>query len=181
MIVGYARVSTVEQSLEVQVEQLQQAGAEKIFSEKLSGSSAANRAKLQDAIDFVREGDVLIVTRLDRVARSSVDLHNIVQKLTDKGCGFRCTEQSGVDTTSTSGKLMLGLLGAVAEFENGIRKERQMEGIAKAKAKGVYRGRQRATKPEDIRQKLAEGMGPSEAARYFNVSRMTVHRARLST
>ncbi len=180
MIVGYARVSTVDQNLELQLERLQASGCEKIFSEKLSGTQAANRDKLQECLEFVREGDTLLVTRLDRIARSSVDLHNIVKLLMDKGVGFRCTEQSGVDTTTTSGKLMLGLLGAVAEFENGIRKERQLEGISKAKAEGRYKGGKTRIDPARVRAMLAEGMGPGAVAKTLGCSRMTVHRASLS-
>lgn len=180
MIVGYARVSTTDQDLAVQIAALTAQGCEKIFSEKRSGTNT-QRNQLSAAMDFVREGDTLLVTRLDRFARSSVDLHNLVRDLTDKGVGFRCTEQGGVDTTTSSGKLMLSMLGAVAEFETEIRKERQLEGIAAAKAKGVYKGRQRATDPSTIRAMLAEGQGPGEVARSLGVSRMTVHRAKVST
>lgn len=177
MQIGYARVSTTDQDLTVQIAALIADGCEKIFSEKLSGTSM-QRPQLIQALEFVREGDVLVVTRLDRFARSSVDLHNMVHTLIHRGVGFRCTEQGGIDTTTSSGKLMLAMLGAVAEFETAIRKERQLEGIAAAKAKGVYKGRQRSTDPEAIRKMLADGVGPSEVARSLGVSRMTVHRAR---
>lgn len=180
MIVGYARVSTTDQDLAVQIAALTAQGCEKIFSEKRSGTNT-QRDQLSAAMDFVREGDTLLVTRLDRFARSSVDLHNLVRDLSNKGVGFRCTEQGGVDTTTSSGKLMLSMLGAVAEFETEIRKERQLEGIAAAKAKGVYKGRQRSTDPEAIRKMLAEGRGPGEVARTLGISRMTVHRAKVST
>lgn len=180
MIVGYARVSTTDQDLAVQIAALTAQGCEKIFSEKRSGTNT-QRDQLSAATDFVREGDTLLVTRLDRFARSSVDLHNLVRDLTNKGVGFRCTEQGGVDTTTSSGKLMLSMLGAVAEFETEIRKERQLEGIAAAKARGVYKGRQRATDPSTIRTMLDEGMKPGEVARTLGVSRMTVHRAKVST
>ncbi len=180
MLVGYARVSTTDQDLAVQLSALQAAGCEKIFSEKRSGTNS-DRAQLQAAMEFVREGDVLLVTRLDRFARSSVDLHTLVERLTNKGVGFRCTEQGGIDTTSIHGKLMLTVLGGVAEFETAIRKERQLEGIAAAKAKGVYKGRQRSTDPDRIRSMLAEGTKSAEVARQLGVSRMTVHRAKVST
>lgn len=137
MLIGYARVSTTDQDLSLQLNALTQAGCDKTFSEKLSGSTT-DRHQLQLAIDFAREGDVVVVTRLDRFARSSVDLHTLIQKLHRKGVGFRCTEQAGVDTTTSSGKLMLGMLGAVAEFETALRAERQAEGIARAKERGVY-------------------------------------------
>lgn len=176
MLVGYARVSTTDQSLDIQVEALKAAGCEKVFSEKRSGTTT-KRDALQSALEFVREGDVLLVTRLDRFARSSVDLHNMVRALEDKGVGFRCVEQSGVDTTTSSGKLMLSMLGAVAEFETAIRRERQQEGIEKAKAAGVYRGRKARIDPERVRAMLSEGMKPGQVAKALGCSRMTVHRA----
>ncbi|MBD8619739.1 recombinase family protein [Sphingomonas sp. CFBP 13728] len=180
MIVGYARVSTTDQDLAVQIAALTAQGCEKIFSEKRSGTNT-QRDQLSAAMDFVREGDTLLVTRLDRFARSAHDLHSLVHRLIHNGVGFRCTEQGGVDTTTSSGKLMLSMLGAVAEFETEIRKERQLEGIAAAKARGVYKGRQRATDSSTIRAMLDEGMKPGEVARSLGVSRMTVHRAKLST
>ncbi len=176
MLVGYARVSTTDQSLDVQHDALKAAGCEKVFSEKRSGTNTA-RDQLQACMEFVREGDVLLVTRLDRFARSSVDLHNLVRSLETKGVGFRCVEQAGVDTTTSSGKLMLSMLGAVAEFETAIRKERQQEGIEKAKAAGVYKGRKRSVDPERVRQMLSEGMKPGQVAKALGCSRMTVHRA----
>ena len=133
----YARVSSEGQSLEIQHEALTAAGCEKIFSEKVSGRSTKDRDQLASALDFVRENDTLIVTRLDRLARSVGDLHQIIEKLTAKGVSFKCLNQSGVDTDTSTGRLMLGVLGAVAVFENDIRRERQMEGIAKAKAAGI--------------------------------------------
>ena len=106
MLVGYARVSSVGQSLDVQLEALQAAGCEKIFSEKRSGTSAVDRAELDAALSFVREGDTLVVTRLDRLARSAGDLHNIVRQLTSKGVAFQCMQQSGMDTSTSTGKLL---------------------------------------------------------------------------
>ena len=127
MLVGYARVSTTEQSLEVQLDQLAKAGVEKVFSEQRSGKRAANRPELQRALDFCREGDTFVVTRLDRFARSAADLHRTVEQLTAKGVGFRCLQQGGIDTVTTHGKLMLSILAAVAEFELDIRQDRQRE------------------------------------------------------
>lgn len=176
MLVGYARVSTIDQSLIVQHNALAAAGCEKVFSEKRTGTNA-DRDQLQACLEFVREGDVLVVTRLDRFARSSVDLHNMVEALTKRGVGFRCIEQAGVDTTTSSGKLMLSMLAAVAEFETAIRKERQIEGIEKAKAAGVYKGRKRAIDPEQVRRMIGEGMKPGQVAKALGCSRMTVHRA----
>ena len=175
MIVGYARVSTSEQSLQVQEDALRVVGAEKIFAEKLSGATN-NRPQLKAAVDFCREGDVFLVTRLDRFARSSVDLHNIVADLVPKGVGFRCTEQSGVDTTTSSGKLMLGMLGAVAEFETEIRRERQVEGIARAKSAGVYTGRKASIDHREVLQLSRLGMGATAIATQLGIGRASVYR-----
>jgi DNA invertase Pin-like site-specific DNA recombinase len=175
MIVGYARVSTSDQSLDVQEDALRAAGAQKIFAEKLSGTTS-KRPQLQAAVEFCREGDTFIVTRLDRFARSSVDLHNIVATLVAKGVEFRCTEQAGVDTSSSSGKLMLGMLGAVAEFETAIRRERQMEGIARAKRDGMYRGRKPTISHGEVVQLYREGKGATQIAAQLGIGRASVYR-----
>lgn len=177
MDIGYARVSSTGQSLEVQEEQLRAAGCERVFSEKRSGTSLAGRKALEDAIEFAREGDTLIVTRLDRLARSGSDLQNIVTRLNAKGVGFRCLQQGAVDTTTGMGKLVLGILGAVAEFEADIRRERQMEGIAKAKAAGVYRGRRPSVDVAAVQALKAAGKGPAEIARELGIGRTSVYRA----
>lgn len=139
MIYGYARVSTEDQSNDIQIEALQAAGADVVRHEKVSGTSRSNRHELETLLQFLRSGDVLMVTRLDRLARSLRDLSNIVDVLTERGCSLKCIEQP-VDTGTASGRAFLGMLGVFAQFETEIRRERQMEGIAKAKAKGVYRG-----------------------------------------
>jgi DNA invertase Pin-like site-specific DNA recombinase len=175
VIVGYARVSTSDQSLDVQEGALRAAGAEKIFAEKLSGTTSS-RPQLKAAIEFCRDGDTLIVTRLDRFARSSIDLHNIVAALVAKGVDFRCTEQAGVDTSSSSGKLMLGMLGAVAEFETAIRRERQMEGIARAKRAGVYNGRKPSIDHDRVLQLHRSGAGATEIAAQLGIGRASVYR-----
>lgn len=177
MIVGYARVSTIDQNLDIQEEKLRAAGAEKLFSEKLSGTKASNRDKLQDCLEFVREGDVLLVTRLDRIARSSVDLHNIIAGLEAKGVGFRTTEQAGVDTTTSQGKLLIGMLGAVAEFENNLRRERQRDGIEAAKLRGAYKGAKVRIDPVRVREMLGQGMGAAEIAKLLGCNRATIYRA----
>jgi len=176
MIVGYARVSTTDQSLDVQLDALKAAGCEKVFAEKQSGSTA-QREQLQAALEFVREGDTLVVTRLDRFARSQHDLHNMVAMLRDKGVGFRCTEQAGIDTTTSMGKLLIGVLASVAEFETDLRRERQREGIAAAKAQGRYKGGKTRIDPLEVRRLLSEGMRPGAVAKALGCSRMTVHRA----
>lgn len=175
MLVGYARVSTGEQDLSIQLGALCSAGCEKVFSEKVSGVTM-DRPQLTHALEFVRDGDVLVVTRLDRFARSSVDLHNLLQTLSNKSVGFRCIEQQGVDTTSSSGKLMLGLLGAVAEFEQALRSERQREGIARAKLRGVYKGRKPSIDPNDVRGLIAAGMRPVDVAKQLGIGRASVYR-----
>lgn len=177
MLVGYARVSSVGQSLDIQLDALKDAGCEKVFSEKKTGTAADGRQALQDALDFCREGDTLLVTRLDRLARSSVDLHNIVAKLETKGVRFRCLQQSGVDTDTGMGKLVLAILGAVAAFETDIRKERQREGIDKAKANGVYKGRKPSVSIDEVRKLKSEGMRPTDIAKKLNIGRASVYRA----
>lgn len=177
MLVGYARVSSAGQSLDIQLEELEKAGADKVFAEKRTGTTTSGRDALADALDFVREGDTLIVTRLDRLARSSNDLHNVIAKLSAKGAKFRCLQQSGVDTDSGMGKLVLAILGAVAEFETDIRKERQREGIDKAKAMGKYRGRKPSVDSERILGLHKEGIGPSEIAKRLRIGRTSVYRA----
>jgi len=176
MIVGYARVSSSSQSLEVQHEQLEAAGCEKIFAEKRSGRTVEGRDALADALDFVREGDVLAVTRLDRLARSVVDLHRLVERLTANGCDFRVLQQSGIDTTTSTGKLTLSILGAVAEFEADIRRDRQRDGIERAKARGVYRGRKPSIDTARIETLMAAGMAPAAIAREMGVGRASVYR-----
>lgn len=176
MLVGYARVSSVGQSLKIQEEALTGEGCEKVFSEKLSGLSAKNRNELQEALDFVRSGDTLIVTRLDRLARSVGDLFSIIEKLQAKDVAFRCIQQGGVDTDSSTGRLMMTILGAVAAFEGDIRRERQMEGIAKAKALGVYKGRKPSIDTEEVKRLHGEGVRPAEIARQLGIARASVYR-----
>ena len=177
MLVGYGRVSDPSQSLDIQQEALVAAGCEKVFSEKVSGRSTKDREQLTQAIEFVREGDVLVVTRLDRLARSVGDLHNIIERLTSKGVSFRCLNQSGVDTDSSTGRLMLAILGAVAAFENDIRRERQAEGIAKAKAAGRYKGRPASIDPAKVKELRGRGMGAAQIAREMQIGRASVYRA----
>lgn len=177
MLVGYGRVSTAAQSLDIQHQALAQAGCEKVFSEQASGRSTNGRTQLAETLDFVRDGDTLVVTRLDRLARSVGDLHQIIEQLTSKGVAFKCINQSGVDTDTSTGRLMLAMLGAVAAFENDIRRERQMEGVAKAKAAGKYRGRPATINANDIRQLRAEGLGATAIAQRLGIGRASVYRS----
>jgi DNA invertase Pin-like site-specific DNA recombinase len=176
-IIGYARVSSVGQSLDVQLEQLEAGGCEKVFSEKITGTTTKGRSQLALALDYVREGDVLVVTRMDRLSRSLTDLRLTVDQLTAKGVGFRALQQSGIDTTRPEGKLMLAMLGAFAEFETDIRKERQLEGIAKAKAANVYKGRKPSVPVADVRRLAAEGVGATEIGKRLGIGRASVYRA----
>lgn len=177
MLVGYARVSSAGQSLDVQFAALQEAGCEKVFSEKMSGTSRSGRDALSEALGFVREGDTIVVTRLDRLARSAADLHAIVKALADKKIGFRCLQQGAIDTTTSTGKLLLGVLASIAEFETDIRKERQREGIDRAKAAGVYKGRRPSVDVIAVRQLHESGIGPSEIAKHLKIGRASVYRA----
>jgi DNA invertase Pin-like site-specific DNA recombinase len=172
---GYARVSTLDQDLTVQKHALKAAGCEVIRSEKASGSSRGGREELERLLDFLQEGDVLIVTRVDRLARSIGDLQDIVRLLKSKKVNLRATEQP-IDTSSAAGKAFLDMLGVFAEFETNLRRERQLEGIAKAKAEGVYKGR----KPSISREKIAalrnQGLGASEIAKRLGIGRASVYR-----
>lgn len=175
-LVGYARVSSAGQSLEVQEDLLRAAGCEKVFAEKRSGRTTDGRDALADALEWVRDGDVLIVTRLDRLARSITDLRQIMDRLTAKGVAFRALQQGAIDTSRSDGKLLLNILASFAEFEADIRKERQADGIAKAKAAGVYQGRPATIDPAQVAKLKAEGVGPAEIARRLGIGRASVYR-----
>jgi DNA invertase Pin-like site-specific DNA recombinase len=181
MLIGYGRTSTLEQTagLAAQAADLTAAGAERIFTEQVS--SLALRPQLDAAIDFARQGDVLMVTKLDRLARSTADLLKLVDRLEVKGVGLIVQSMGKgdpLDTRTATGRMMLTVLGAVAEFERNLMLERQRAGIAKAKADGKYKGRKatvRNQSPEILRMR-AEGIGPSEIARRLGVNRVSVHR-----
>jgi DNA invertase Pin-like site-specific DNA recombinase len=179
MMIGYARTSTLEQraGYEAQRRELKDAGAEKIFAEQVS--SVAERAKLDEALEFIREGDTLIVTKLDRLARSMRDLISIVEKIEAKGASLRILAMS-LDTKTATGKLMLNVLGSVAEFERTIMLERQKEGIAKAKADGVYKGRAPTARAQaaDVLRLHRGGKGVAEIIQALGggLSRSSVYR-----
>lgn len=175
MIVGYARVSTTDQNLAVQEAALTAAGCERLFTEKKSGTTIEGRTSLMEAIDFARQGDTLVVTRIDRLARSIGDLQTIMARLKKKGIALSCTEQP-VDTNTAAGKAFIDVLGVFAEFEANIRKERQLEGIADAKAKGKYKGRKPSLDRAEIIRRHAAGEGPKAIAEALGISRMSVHR-----
>lgn len=172
---GYARVSTTEQDLTVQIDALKRYGCETVRGEKVSGTSTQGRDELKLLLEFLREGDELVVTRIDRLARSMMDLQNIVAMLKGKGVALKATEQS-VDTSTSAGKAFLDMLGVFAEFETNLRRERQMEGIAKAKQRGVYKGRKSSIDGNKIKSLLKDGWGKAEIARELSISRASVYR-----
>lgn len=175
-LIGYARVSTEDQDCAVQEEALRAAGCTIIRSEKRSGTTTDGRQELETVLSFLREGDTLMVTRIDRLARSVADLETIVARIRERGAFLRATEQP-IDTATPAGKAFLQMLGVFAEFETAIRRERQMEGIAKAKAAGVYKGRKPSVPTEEIRRLRAEGVSPTEIAKRLGVGRASVYRA----
>lgn len=176
MIIGYARVSSVGQDHATQIERLQAAGAEKVFQEKQSGLDR-DRPELARALEFAREGDVLIITKLDRLARSAAHLHEIVELLDRKGVGFKVLDDASLDTTTRTGKLVFGILASIAEFETALRKERQMEGIAKAKAEGRTGGRPKTVDDDHIRALKGDGMSVPDIVKLIGISRAAVYRA----
>ena len=173
---GYARVSTSEQDLEIQKNALLSAGCEVVREEKVSGTSLKGRSELTTLLEFLRTGDELVVTRIDRLARSMRDLQNIVYELTEKGVHLSATEQS-INTSTPEGKCFLDMLGVFAEFETRLRHERQMEGIKKAKEKGVYKGRKQTLDVAKIKELAAEGLMKTEIAKRLGIGRASVYRA----
>jgi DNA invertase Pin-like site-specific DNA recombinase len=172
---GYARVSTTDQDLSVQEDALRAAGCDKIKAEKVSGSSREGRQELDNLLQFLRDGDTLTVTRIDRLARSVYDLQGLVRELSAKGVTLRATEQP-IDTGTAAGKCFLDMLGVFAEFETNLRKERQMEGIAKAKARGVYKGRKPSIDADEVRSLKSGGMGATAIATELGIGRASVYR-----
>ncbi len=173
--IGYARVSTTDQDLALQLAALSAAGCGVIRSEKVTGSTVTGRAELRTVLDFIGRGDTLVVTRIDRLARSLGDLQDIVRELKAKGASLVATEQP-IDTGTAAGKAFLDMLGVFAEFETNLRRERQMEGIAKAKAAGVYKGGKTRIEADEVRRLAGEGLGPSAIARQLGIGRASVYR-----
>jgi DNA invertase Pin-like site-specific DNA recombinase len=172
--IGYGRVSTTDQDLSIQVAAIQVAGCDLIRTEKRSGTSTQGREELRTVLDFLRPGDVLMVTRIDRLARSIGDLQDTVRTLKAKGASLKATEQP-IDTSTAAGKCFLDMLGVFAEFETNLRKERQMEGLARAKLEGVYKGRPASI--ARIREMKASGMGATAIADALQIGRASVYRA----
>ncbi len=178
-MIGYARVSSIGQDLAVQLDKLQAAGCAKIFREKRSGVDTG-RPELKRCLEYLREGDTLLVTKIDRLARSTSDLYQIVSQLAEKGVAFKVTDDASIDTTSRTGKFVMGFLALIAEFENDIRRERQMDGIAKAKSRGVKFGRKldlTADKVIDIKALREAGMTVPDIIRQTKLSKASIYRA----
>jgi len=178
MEIGYARTSTLEQKagLDAQLRDLKAAGVKKIFSEQLS-SVDAERPQLESALDFAREGDVLVITKIDRIARSVAHLCEIETKLHAKGASLKVLTPQ-LDTSTPIGRLVFNMVGAIAQFEREIMLERQREGIAKAKAEGKYKGRAPTAmaKADEVLTLLKNGLGATEVARQLKIGRASVYR-----
>ncbi len=187
MLIGYGRTSTTEQEagLAAQERDLRAAGCERLFVEHISATGIPPRPKLAEALDYVRDGDVLVVTKPDRLARSVADLLAIVTRLERKQVALRVLSMGGteLDTRSPTGRLMLTMLGAIAEFERALMLDRQREGIAKARADGKYKGRKPTAQAlaAEVLALKAQGVGPSETVRRLGISRSSVRRIRAGT
>ena len=178
MIIGYARVSTDAQALDAQLEALRSAGAEQVFHEKVSGARR-DRPELRRLLDRLRKGDELLVTRLDRLARSTRDLLDVLAEIGDRGVTFRSLGDAWADTTTAHGRLMLTVLGGLAEFERELIRARTAEGRHRARARGVRMGRKPKLTSHQRREALerkAAGEPVTEIARSYNVSHSTISR-----
>lgn len=176
-LIGYARISTTDQNIDAQLLALKKAGCDLIRTEQKSGASLKERKELQTILDFIHAGETLVVTRIDRLARSLHDLQVIARILQEKGAYLYATEQP-IDTSSAAGKAFFDMLGVFAEFETNLRRERQAEGIAAAKAKGLYKGRPVKLDHQAIIERLKEGQGPSLIARELGISRGSVYKVK---
>mgnify|MGYP001801874643 CR=1 FL=1 len=175
--IGYARTSTVEQNLDAQIAALEAAGCSMVRTEQKSGARLDDRRELSTILDFIHDGETLVVPRIDRLARSMRDLQIIVDRLKQKGAHLVATEQP-VDTSTAAGKAFFDMLGVFAEFETNLRRERQAEGIASAKTKGIYKGRPPKIDMDDIKRRLTKGERPVDIARDMGVARSTVYKAK---
>ena len=173
MKVGYARVSSVGQNLESQLIALKEYGCEKIFQEKVSGTSTKGREQLKEMLNFVRESDEVVFTRTDRVARSVLDLQLIVKELAEKGVSLTATEQP-ISTKDATSKCFLDMLSVFAEFETNLRKERQMDGIKANKDK--FKGRGQTIDVSKIKELKTKGLGATAIAKEMNIDRTSVYR-----
>lgn len=174
--IGYARVSSEDQNCELQVAALHAAGCEIVRSEKKSGTTTSGRAELETVLSFLRKGDTLMVVRIDRLARSVADLEAIVARIHNSGAHLRAVEQP-IDTSSAGGRAFLQMLSVFSEFETALRRERQLEGIRKAKIDGRYRGRKPSVPSDEVRRLRAEGVSPTKIATMLKIGRASVYRA----
>lgn len=179
MIIGYARTSTIEQEagLEAQRRDLLGVGCEKLFVEQVSSVDRTARQRLAEALDYIREGDTLVVTKLDRLARSVRHLHEVLEAIEKKRAFLRILSMN-IDTATPTGKLLLTIMGGVAEFERDIMLERQREGIAKAKSEGRYKGRKptAGAKAAEVQKMLSEGATVAQVVKLLGISRASVYR-----
>lgn len=175
MRIGYARASTQDQSLDIQIERLAQAGCSPIRGEKVSGKSREGRGELESVLQFVRDGDELVVCKLDRLGRSTRDVLNIVHELEAKGASLRVLEPE-ITTSGPLGRMVITTLGMVAELEREFIRERQRAGIEAAKRRGAYRGRKGKLVHEQVMQLNAEGLRVTEMASRLGVNRSTIYR-----
>ena len=176
-LIGYARVSSYGQSLDVQFEKLKH--CDRVFKEKQSGRSTDKREQLSLCLDYVRDGDTLVVTKLDRLARSTRDLLNILNTLEEKKVKLHVIDQQ-IDTSTAAGRLLVTMLGSIAEFENDLRKDRQADGISLARKNGVKFGRKKAlteTQVQELRQKRTEGLLIKDLMEHYSLSKASVYRA----
>lgn len=177
---GYARVSTYGQTLDAQLDQLKGAGCARVFQEKASGARS-DRRELNRLLGALEPGDMLLVTRIDRLARSTFDLFAIVRRIVDAGAQFRSLAEPWADTSTSTGRLMLAILGGLADVERDLIKTRTAEGRSRAKARGAHLGRPSSLTPQqraEIGERLAEGATLADLARTYNVSSSTISRLR---
>jgi len=184
--IGYARVSSIGQSLDVQLEKLTEFGCSEpdglIFQEKRSGTTTDSRTQLKQCLQHVRKGDTLVITKLDRLARSTLHLTQIADDLKTRGIELKVLDQN-IDTSTNEGKLLFNMLASIAEFETALRSERQLDGIAKAKANGVKFGAKSKLTPQQIetlQQKRSEGVKIKDLMDEFELSKASVYRYLLS-
>ena len=173
MKVGYARVSSVGQNLQSQIDALKEQNVERIFSEKVSGTSTKGREQLKEMLNFVRDGDEIVITRVDRLARSVLDLQLIVQELTEKGVNLSATEQP-ISTKDATSRCFLDMLSVFSSFETNLRAERQMDGIKANKDK--FKGRGQTIDVKRIKTLKDEGWGATKIAKEMNIDRTSVYR-----
>lgn len=177
MIVGYARVSTEEQSLEAQLVQLKASGCDRLVQESASGKSMEHRDGLKAILRLMGAGDVLVVCKLDRLARNTLDMLKLIEEITKKGAHVRSLAEGWADTSSPAGNLIITVMAGIAQFERDRMLERQREGIALARSQGKFKGRPAKMPNEEIRALRASGMGATAIMRKLKISRASVYRA----